>query len=627
MSESVPKVVLSELLNNGRLSPKQFMRARRPSLFSDSTTSTEHNLTREVLDHHLDTLTSRKQEIDFEHLCRRLAEKELCPNLLPQTGPTGGGDSKADTETYPVADEIAFRWYQGSPTDSAQDRWAFAFSAKKQWPSKVRSDVNNLAATGRYILIYFITNQYVRDKKRAEFEDELTQKHNIKVRIMDRSWILKCIFEHDRMQLAIETLRLDAPASSATTRPGPRDLRNTERLRELESRLQDTNRYTGVEYQFIEECLRAAILSRSLELPRVETEGRFLRAERAARRSGTSHQKLRIVYSWAWTAYWWFEDIAQFRDLYQQVEDLANASEDANDLEQVVNLWQLLTSACAAGTLDAVSVGLADRTSKLISSLELLTEDTSRPNNALWAKTQLLLMNIHQASQDAAGLRRLLSDFDKVLRSTDGLVEYPVETVGRVIQEIGDWISDIPEYENLLDTTVKITQRRASNREAGKLLLVRGFQKLRAGKNYDVIRLFGRAQQMLALRESRNELIEALFGCGLAYESVGLLWAARANILSAMNQTLADLRTNGNLSHQALICVRRLIWQELQLGRVAPVLEWVRLASILNFSLGPDEKDREQFKDEIAALDIGLSALIARSEIDDLNQLRYFQKS
>jgi len=113
--------------------PSEFMRARRPELFSDSKVTNEPRLTREVFEYHLDTLTSRKEETIFEHFARRLAEKEICPNLLPQTGPTGGGDSKVDTETYPVAASISFLWYEGLDQGAGSDRWGFAFSAKEKW--------------------------------------------------------------------------------------------------------------------------------------------------------------------------------------------------------------------------------------------------------------------------------------------------------------------------------------------------------------------------------------------------------------------------------------------------------------------------------------------------------------
>src|ERR1700744_2973692 len=97
---------LSEQLTKGEFRPSEYMRARRPELFSDSTVESQSLLGRELFEYHLETLTSRKEETKFEHFARRLCEREICPNLLPQTGPTGGGDSKTDSENYPVAKSI-----------------------------------------------------------------------------------------------------------------------------------------------------------------------------------------------------------------------------------------------------------------------------------------------------------------------------------------------------------------------------------------------------------------------------------------------------------------------------------------------------------------------------------------
>ena len=144
------------------LSPSDLMRARHPDLFSDTIVDEVERLSKPVFEYHLDSLTSRKQEYEFEYFCRKLAEKEICPNLRPQTGPTGGGDSKVDTETYPVAEEIALRWWSGSPAAGAE-RWAFAFSAKKAWKPKVVSDLKSILSTGRgYTVIYFFSNQFNR---------------------------------------------------------------------------------------------------------------------------------------------------------------------------------------------------------------------------------------------------------------------------------------------------------------------------------------------------------------------------------------------------------------------------------------------------------------------------------
>src|SRR4051794_18213074 len=97
--------------DKSRFSPRNFLRARRPEKFSDSVISQRGRLDRAFLEYHLDTLTNRSEETLFETFARRLAEREIAPNLLPHTGPTGGGDSKVDSETYPVADELSHGWY------------------------------------------------------------------------------------------------------------------------------------------------------------------------------------------------------------------------------------------------------------------------------------------------------------------------------------------------------------------------------------------------------------------------------------------------------------------------------------------------------------------------------------
>jgi hypothetical protein len=61
----------------------------------------------------LESLTARNQAHDFEIFCRKLPERTICPNLRLQTDPDGSGDSKADTETYPVADQVSRLTYFG----------------------------------------------------------------------------------------------------------------------------------------------------------------------------------------------------------------------------------------------------------------------------------------------------------------------------------------------------------------------------------------------------------------------------------------------------------------------------------------------------------------------------------
>ena len=77
------------------------MRMRVPTCFRTAKKRPEIALTREVLSHHLETLTKQKAETVFEGFAKRLAERFVAPNLRPQTGPTGGGDGKTDSKLIP----------------------------------------------------------------------------------------------------------------------------------------------------------------------------------------------------------------------------------------------------------------------------------------------------------------------------------------------------------------------------------------------------------------------------------------------------------------------------------------------------------------------------------------------
>lgn len=142
---------------------REFFKQIHPEQFSDSKIEKVGRLDKDFFDFYLETITSKSKEKEFEDFCRKLAEVVICPNLLPQTGPTGGGDSKVDSETYPVTDEISNTWYYGFGNAGAEERWTFAISAKKEWKPKVKSDVKKIAEVnnekGRgYKKIFFMSN-------------------------------------------------------------------------------------------------------------------------------------------------------------------------------------------------------------------------------------------------------------------------------------------------------------------------------------------------------------------------------------------------------------------------------------------------------------------------------------
>jgi hypothetical protein len=603
-----------------RFHPSDFMRARRPHLFSDTKVIEYARLDRAVLDHHFETLTSRKQELVFERFARKLAEKEICPNLIPQTGPTGGGDSKVDTETYPVSEEIALRWYEGQP-DAAQQRWAFAISAKKAWKPKIEKDVAGIAGTNRgYVCVYFITNQYVKDKDRGDTEDELREKYGFDVRILDRTWIIEKVFANEREQLAIDTLELERPLAP-TVKKGPHDTHREHELQELEEQIKDPARYQGIEYQLIEDCLQTALLARGLERPRIEVDGRFDRAKRTAGRYGTQQQELRIAYQRAWTLFWWYEDYATFTSAYDDVERLAKGSSQATDIELLKNLWQLLYAAANRKDFDANEARLAERTAVLRSELQRLQQDKNRRTTTLLAKAQELLIDLLETHDDKDKRERVLVEFQTIFDESKGLVDFPARQFIDLIMEMGELFADDAAFDKTFEIVLDVAKERESRETAGRMLLQRGMQLLEHHRPYEAIRYLGRAQQQLAIRECRAEFVTALALCSSAYEAAGLLWAAHASMLLAASQALQDFWDDGTVTKQAHACLRRLTWLELQLGHVPCVLTWIETTAVIQRAIDLDSTRQESLRNEWMHLDLALGTLLLKTDFFDLKGL------
>ena len=611
------------MMSEQHISPRQFMRARRPERFSDSVGNDLPVLDRSQLEYHLSTLTSRSEELAFESFARRLLERTVCPNLLPHTGPTGGGDSKVDAETYPVAESLAMAWFVGDGAEAATERWAFAFSAKAQWKPKLESDITKIVATQRgYTKAFFVSNQFISDRARSAAEDSLRKKHGIDVRIFDRTWILDKVFTNHLEQLVIEELKLTT-AVRHEIRKGPLDTQHEQDLRAIEGRIEialQAKRYTSI---LVEDCLEAADLARNLERPRAEIDGLYMRTTRMAKQYGTSHQALKSIYEQAWTSFWWYEDYRQFIELYDEVAKLAAGSENVYELELWNNLHTLLYIAVREGGINVQTIELDRCTATLVHELHRLTRDQERPSTALQARTLRLTLKLvqelHKGRQTA--IDRVLRELTTIVRDSAYLIGYPLEPLVRILTELGDVLGERQTYESLFEAVVQISAEREGEMTAGRMLLKRGAQQMDAQHWYDGIRTLGRALGKLYKHESRSEEVRALYLCARAYERIGLLWAARGTMLAAASIATNEIWKYERVTSIQAACYKRLKWMELQLGRIPHMLAWHQLDRAIREILVEKGYDEEElFEDEIP-FDAVTGILFLHSDIPVLRQL------
>jgi hypothetical protein len=600
---------------------REQMRRRRPHLFSDTARASEPQVAREVLDYHLDTLTKRKQEYQFEHFARALAEKELCPNLRTQTGPTGGGDAKVDSETYAVAPEIAKRWFLGET--AASERWAFAFSTKETWQVKVKSDVASIVSTLRdYHRIYCITSRYAPDKPRAALEDKLSAEVGIPVTILDRTWILDKIYTNNRLGLAVETLGLTA-VEAPVTQIGPNDAARLRRLEELDRQIADPDRYREARYSLAEDCFTSALLARGLERPRSEVEARFAQARRLAEECGIGEQRKRILYFEAWTALWWYEDHQRLLDNYDELETVTADTPFADDLEQLMTLWQLLSGSCVRGVIDQDRIDLAGKRERLIERLRRLAEDDARPNNSVQAKYALAILDAHAAlaARDLAALDLVWESFISLIAEGEQLLSLPLERMVGSLETMADFVPNSAAYERLLDSFLPLLEKRRSNAAAGQALMRRGMQKLEAGHYEDAVRLLGRSELKLAKEEHIDAFVRVTLGMASAYLALGLPWAARTKLLMAVDRSFAIMKDDGDIPPSLLRSLHDLTWVEIQLGRIPQSLAaWRHFRSIsTQFEMAAD--DRADLESDFHVLARLFGHMLLKGSLDQLKVL------
>lgn len=606
-----------------KYAPSRYMRDRHPDLFSDSVSEVEYQVEREVLSYHLETLTNQKDETAFENFAQRLCEKFIAPNIRPQTGPVGGGDGKTDAETFPVSSEISGRWFVPD-NDKAGERKAFAFSAKRTWRPKIKSDVAAIAGTKRdYDQIICVTNQFVPAKKSADLQDELLKEHGIPVTILDRTWLLDRVFKHNSMAIAVEELGLGKGTEKQTKKLGPRDATRAAELDTLEAKIADGSQYRGQSAALVEDARRTALLARGLEHTPADVNARFDRALRLAREHNIKKLELAIAYEWAWTSYFWHEDHIRTSELYDDVERLAIGSDDANDLERLSNLLPLIRMSVHTGSMNAPKGKLKDRTAALKSALEALMVQTSRPNNALHAEALLLMTRVSEKGVEHRDdpLKDIWVSFTNVIKRAEGLGTFPFKGIADALTQIGEFIADSDEFDSLFEAITDALAARSGEGEAATKNVQRAYQKLAKGLPYDAIRWFGRAVTLLIKEEYEDDLINALMGAGFAFEEVGLPWAARNYTLAAVSQEFSAFKRYGSIGALRASVLSRHFDTEFKLGRVPHILGAHELEMSVRDAQARTDGQRRHLDKVQEAHMMQIASLLLQTPIDKLDDI------
>ncbi len=575
------------------MTPSEFYKQRRPEFFSDSKIVTQITLPREVLAYELSKISTNQKQDEFETLCRKLAEKFISPNLIPQVGPTGGGDGKTDSETYPVSESISSRWFTPENGWNKDENWAFAISAKEEWKGKAKGDVKKIVETNRgYTRVYFVSNQLISSKKKKDAQDEFIKEFNIDVVILDGEWILEKIYNYDLIDLVVDSLNLSSVYKSEQKRFGSNDVQRLKELEALEQNISNPNRYSKYDFQLVEDALESAILSRMVEKPRDEVEGKFDRALRFCKTTHNKRQLMRIYYQRAWTCINWYDDCPAFVEYFNKFKEYISVESSMVDIEDYFTLFLSLYNLSVMEICNLEELNIEIEKQDIYNILVNIKENKGRPTSSLMSRTHLAFLKLIY-KEDLKDIKDSFIELSNILFESKSFLDYPFETTLKMIEEIGKSFPNLKEYDELIDTVARLSEKRNSELASGIIFLKRGMQKLEHGYNKESIVYLGKSILKLAKEETSNYMYFSLLGLGMAYRNLGLIWASNNCYVSACNFSFKLSDEKGTISEKTYRAVKEILTNEFFIGRIPLILTWHEMFLLFHNNLQIEDSEEE----------------------------------
>ena len=583
-----------------------YYRRMRSNLFSDTEIVYETRLTTEVFDLKLQQLSQDKKQSEFENFAIAVASRLITPNIKPQTGPDGGGDGKVDGETYPVDKAISDKWWisEGSTGDQ---KWAIAISVQKSWQSKVEADVKKAVETKRgYTKLLYFTNQKIKSSSRQAKEDELAQQYGISVSIFDGKWFSFAVFEQGCLDIAIEKLNFSDEYSKKTIKIGPNDKERKSELNKIED---DLIKHTvaDLDTDYVNDLLKTCILSRGLEKPRMETEGRFNRALREAKVHGTSIQIFNIIYNHAWTSFFWFHDVEATYSDYLKLKDYTKEHPTVHTIERLTNILTNLEN--------VISLGLFD-TSKFAIEVQFIKE--LRQCSKLSQPCQLFL-DLYISEHRLFQLINRNEDLTDELQTLTSLIEQCANYLdisfsaqSRIVELLGRVISDNPEFERLVDMIADISSKRESEVQGAMTHFTRANALMEKGNYVSAIKHLGHCVQSFLKEGCEEEYGKSCGNMGMALYHLELPYSAEAYLVKTASFLVRDFYEHGAIPHLLITVLSTLCEIELMLGRLVMYLNWRELLFII--SRNGQEFESELFLERDTIADGGWACRFAMAD-------------
>ena len=230
-----------------------------------------------------------------------------------------------------------------------------------------------------------------------------------------------------------------------------------------------------------------------------------------------------------------------------------------------------------------------------------------------------IMMMTEEQSREAlaSGLREIAG----ILETARDHLDYPFDSMARIVEELVNMTGGEEDLDGPLEKIIEMQAERGGAVQEGRMRLKRALACLKAARYGEVIAQAGKAQLLLGRGGADKEFLHSLLATAYAYEAMGLLWAARANYAFALHWVVRTSDTTGELPSSLYVPLARLIWLEIELGRVPQALCWLEFHRLTLNAVDLTREQIERLAEESALMDAVLAIAVLRTPWPDLPKL------
>ena len=593
-------------------SPRKFMEQIRKDRYSDSFFVQEYEISKDELQYHFSMLSTKNKEKDFENFATAICKKLICPNIVPATGPYGGGDGKVDAYTYPVSKDIALYWGDAEVRDAGKENWAFAFSIKSDWKEKCEHDVNSILSTKRnFKKIFFVSNQLISSKKRADILDKYKDK--VEVRVLDLEWLLSSVIDNRCLILVEEHLHINC-RKNVTNTLGPNDYKRDLRLKELEKSLEDNKNNKELYQKNAINSLEIANLYCQLDRPFDEAKNKFDIAINLARNAGSKPLLKNVYYDLAWKMLYWYENYDEFFLALGEFKKEINNTHVIWDIERYSNL---IVSILPAKYLPKYKEKTEKEIDEFLALLENINYEVETELFQVEVKTLYIQSKFILGNEK---IENVVKTLNKLFERGKHLVGYDSVTLLRCLEVFLNYIKE-PLFFDFYKKVSEYSCNYLAGVDKAKNYMRLAHAYIKQDNAFDAIGVYGKAAMLFIGEDSTMELAECFCQIALLYERVGLYWASRSAILNGLYYISKEVLATGEydpIFGHALLKLSKL---ELHFGRVIPFINSMTMAKWIIDKIVSSGYSHDIFEKKLIYNECILLRLLFNTEFNDYDKI------